>query len=353
MATYKVIQDIEAEDKFVGPLTLKQFVFAMFGALFGYLSFYMLTRGLSWALVITLPPMFFGFFMAVPWSSEQPTDLWVLAKIRFRMKPQKRIWDQAGIQDLVTITAPKKEDKPRTKNFSETEVRSRLKALAETIDSRGWIIKTGPMQEYAGTGQDDDRLVNPELLPSQSAASEAVIPDMMDEGNDLDSMILEHDQARKAEIYEKMDQARYGAPLEPGQTEEPTVLPPSSAPATYDEKQLSDTLRAKRSESNVATENMHTISSTPAVSGPADDTAQDDAADDVPATRAAQTDAPDESTEPETTEVEKAQASMTEPLSPDIIGLAGNNDWNVSTIARHAGGKDAENEPQEVVINLH
>ena len=31
MATYKVIQDIEAEDKFAGPFTLKQLVFGMCG----------------------------------------------------------------------------------------------------------------------------------------------------------------------------------------------------------------------------------------------------------------------------------------------------------------------------------
>ncbi len=29
MATYKVLQDIEAEDKLLGPLTLKQFIFAV------------------------------------------------------------------------------------------------------------------------------------------------------------------------------------------------------------------------------------------------------------------------------------------------------------------------------------
>jgi hypothetical protein len=350
MATYKVIQDIEAEDKFVGPLTLKQFVFAMFGAMFGYLSFFVLTKDLTWALAITLPPMFFGFFMAVPWSSEQPTDLWVLAKIRFRLKPKQRIWDQAGIQELVTITAPKKEEKRRTKDLSETEVRSRLKALAETIDSRGWIIKTGPVQEY-GTLHDNDRLLNPELLPSQ-AADEAAIPDMMDEGSDLDSMIMEHDQARKAENYEKMDQARYGVPLDSAEIEEPMVLPPDSVASTFDEKQLSDALRAKRSESNVATGNMHAIGLTPS-SASAGTTGLDDTTDNASATTADDTESPGGPLEPETTEVEKAQAPMTEPLSPDIMGLAGNIYWNVSTIARHANGDNAENESQEVVINLH
>ncbi len=47
MATYKVIQDIEAEDKFVGPLTLKQFIFACITVVLGYLSFLLLTKNLQ------------------------------------------------------------------------------------------------------------------------------------------------------------------------------------------------------------------------------------------------------------------------------------------------------------------
>ena len=39
MATYKVIQDIEAEDKLVGPLTLKQFIYAGISALCLYICF--------------------------------------------------------------------------------------------------------------------------------------------------------------------------------------------------------------------------------------------------------------------------------------------------------------------------
>lgn len=334
MATYKVIQDIEAEDKFVGPLTLKQFVFAMFGVLFGYLSFVMLTKGLLWTLIITLPPAFFGFFMAIPWSSEQPTDLWVLAKIRFRLKPKKRIWDQSGMEQLVTITAPKKEERPKTKDLSETEVRSRLKALAETIDSRGWIIKTGALQ--ASSDADSDRLVSPELMPTQATASSAAVPDVFEEEHGLDDMILAHEGVRKAEIYEKMDMARYGQPLPPAESE-PKVLPPEEA---FDEKALSETLKAKRVSGNVVTGNMHgiTLGGSPTKKA----ISQDDADDTVDEAKAA-----------EKTGAEKAQASMPEPVSPDILELAGNNDLNVSTIARQANNKKVEQESDEVVISLH
>ena len=45
MATYKVLQDIEAEDKLIGPLTLKQFVFAIMTFGLGYLQFAMINSG--------------------------------------------------------------------------------------------------------------------------------------------------------------------------------------------------------------------------------------------------------------------------------------------------------------------
>jgi multisubunit Na+/H+ antiporter MnhF subunit len=39
MAVYKVIQDIEAEDKLVGFLTLKTFIYAIIAVVLAYLNF--------------------------------------------------------------------------------------------------------------------------------------------------------------------------------------------------------------------------------------------------------------------------------------------------------------------------
>ena len=57
MATYKVIQDIEAEDKFLGPLTLKQFIFGAGGAFFAWLNFFAFTRGQTWLFTFTSNPV--------------------------------------------------------------------------------------------------------------------------------------------------------------------------------------------------------------------------------------------------------------------------------------------------------
>lgn len=333
MATYKVIQDIEAEDKFLGPLTLKQFIFAMSGALFSYLSFFMAAKHLYLGLVVTLPLAFFGFFMAVPWSSEQPTDIWVLAKIRFRIKPKKRIWDQSGLQELVTITAPKKEEKPKFRDISQTEVKGKLKALADTIDSRGWIIKNTPVGPEPERGS--DRLVNTDSfsLPVPAVDTDA-IPDMLEEDKGLKNMLEQSGKNQKDHLYEKMDRIRRGEPEIPH--EQPLVAP--SGGDISGEQEISAQLKEKRRAGDLARNNMHSISSSlkPALTAKP---------------KATQIQTGDDGSPSQPTGAKKAQAPMTEPLSPDILNLARNNDLNVSTIARQAnrGG----NATGEIVISLH
>src|SRR5690606_17115265 len=136
MATYKVLQDIEAEDKLIGPLTLRQFIYAAIGALFLWLSYVLASRGAAFMLVIFLPISAVAAFFAFPWMRDQPTEVWALAKIRFMLKPRRRVWNQDGMKELVTITAPKKVVVDYTNGLSQQEVRSRLRALASTVDTR-------------------------------------------------------------------------------------------------------------------------------------------------------------------------------------------------------------------------
>src|SRR6266576_5729998 len=138
MAVYKVIQDIESEDKLLGPLTLKGFVYAAIAGISAFIEFRLLLVGtpLKWLfmLLFAFPMILFGV-LASPLGREQPTEVWLLSRIRYFLKPRQRIWDQEGSSDLVTITAPKKEDLHLTKDLSPTEVQSRLKTLASTLDT--------------------------------------------------------------------------------------------------------------------------------------------------------------------------------------------------------------------------
>jgi hypothetical protein len=141
MAIYKVIQDIEAEDKLIGPLTLRQFIYAAVAILFAYLSFLSVIKHSAVLIIFFLPITLVAGFLCWPWSLNQPTEVWALSKVRFILKPHRRIWDQSGAKELVTITAPKKAEFSRSNGLSQIEVKSRLRALTDVIDSRGWAIK--------------------------------------------------------------------------------------------------------------------------------------------------------------------------------------------------------------------
>ncbi len=113
-----------------------------------YLSIMAVAKHAAFLVIFLLPFIAFGAFFAFPWSKQQPTEVWALAKIRYYFKPRIRIWNQSGVKQLVTITAPKIIQKAYRSNLSPTEVESRLKALADTIDSRGWAVKNVDLGYY-------------------------------------------------------------------------------------------------------------------------------------------------------------------------------------------------------------
>lgn len=209
MATYKVLQDIEAEDKFLGPLTLKQFIFGAITLVSGYLSFLFITKGLPLLAIPLFPLILVTGFLAFPWGRDQPTETWLLAKLRFYFKPRKRIWDQTGIQELVKIAVPKVVAQYTSDNLSQEQVRQRLQALAETVDTRGWATKniiSSPAYAAAG-GVVSDRLMNPTMLPS--VISTVDIPDSEDifdnpQAAQITAKIEENSQKHKNEIIEQM-----------------------------------------------------------------------------------------------------------------------------------------------------
>src|SRR3989344_6681371 len=124
MAVYKVIQDVEAEDKLLGPLTLKQFIYAAIALLLAFISFrLLLTSEISMVIragiifLLSGPMLLFGV-LASPLGRDQPTEIWLLSRVRFLLKSRWRIWDQSGTVNLVTITAPKKIEKQRSEEHT-------------------------------------------------------------------------------------------------------------------------------------------------------------------------------------------------------------------------------------------
>lgn len=211
MAVYKVIQDIESEDKLLGPLTLKGFIYAIIAGTCAFIEFKLLLIGtpLKWLfiLVLVFPMALFGV-LASPLGREQPTEVWLLSRIKFFLKPHRRIWDQEGMEDLVTITVPKQKQVRLTKDLSPNEVQSRLKTLALTLDTRGWAIKnvdvnlSVPEVETKNSAE-SDRLVGTARMPQQMPVADVhAADDILDEKNNptaqkFDAMMKQAETERK------------------------------------------------------------------------------------------------------------------------------------------------------------
>jgi hypothetical protein len=277
----------------------------------------------------------------------------------------------------VTITVPKRIEKILTDGLSQQEVRSRLKALAETIDSHGWATKNADINLFSSPDYalvlDSDRLVDPTSLPQivpdiDVSASD----DIMDVGSNevaqhFDSMVKESTQAHKQAAIDRMHQVMQnnaGIPHYPGydprsasQTNQ-VQLPPDSlmfkaqlvAPhqdtvaqdsfvEAEDAKHLSPEdaellkeITAKREQTELSAHLMmphHVTVKTP------EEIAAEAAAD----------------------RVQKAQQNpQAQAVTPQdkagIVNLASTDEFSVQTIANLANRK-GQNNDGEVVINLH
>jgi hypothetical protein len=181
MAVYKVIQDIEAEDKLLGPLTLKGFIYAGIAGSCAFIEFRLLFIGtpLKWLflLIFAVPMLLFGV-LASPLGREQPTEVWLLSRIRYFLKSRKRVWDQEGSDDLVIITAPKKQEIHLTKDLSPKEVQSRLKTLALTLDTRGWAIKNVDVDIGAQAAKEAEDQQSDRLIAASGVAQETPVVDV-------------------------------------------------------------------------------------------------------------------------------------------------------------------------------
>lgn len=213
MAVHKVPQDVEAEDKFLGPLTFKQFIFLGGAGISGYVIYLMLVKELWFLSAIVFIPFLFFAVLAFPWSKDQPTELWLASRIRFMLVPHRRVWDQSGVKDLVQITVPKREVHVYSDGLTQDQVRTRLNTLASVVDTRGWAVKNLNMST-TNTQNNSDRLVPlTPITPSNAQAIVSSANDMMDVqanpvAQQFDSMIQQSEQKHRQDTLAMIQAAR-------------------------------------------------------------------------------------------------------------------------------------------------
>ena len=230
MAEYKVAQDVEAEDKLIGPFSFRQFIYLIIAAV---------AVALAWGLgqifiglaIIPLPVIIFFTVLALPLRKDQPMEIYVAAIISYRLKPHKRVWSPDGIESLIEITVPKAVDEHLTKDLSQIETEKRLSYLADIADTKGWSIR-----------HTTEPTPNSSMVSDQYYAAQQTVG-MLDEDGSVarkfDAMISRADQERHDRIIQNMYyQAQTQAP-----TPQPTTnqTPPPQAPQVFDNDDIGDT----------------------------------------------------------------------------------------------------------------
>lgn len=230
MAVYKVPQDVEAEDKLLGPFSFKQFVFLIIAVVFFGMAWGLGTLLLPLAL-LPAPIAIFFTALALPLRKEQPMEVYMAAVVSFFLRPRVRIWEPDGIETLIEVVAPKVEEKQLGKGYDQQEVQRRLSYLANLVDTRGWAVRGVGNPEATGTLETASSLHADFYNEAQTAE------DMLDETNEtaqqIGGLIEQSDRIRRQGILERMQQ-----PL-PSQESPEAATAPSVFMSSNDEPELS------------------------------------------------------------------------------------------------------------------
>ena len=141
MAQYKVPQDVEADDKLLGPFSFRQFVYLMVvgGCIALAIGLFQIFPLLA---ILPVPVIILFAALALPLKKDQPMETYLAAIVSYYLKPRTRLWVAGQKESPIDITAPKVvDDNSRTRDISEEEASHRLSFLANIVDTGGYAIK--------------------------------------------------------------------------------------------------------------------------------------------------------------------------------------------------------------------
>ena len=132
---FQVPQNIDLEDKIIGPLTLIQFLYCIGGGVIVYLLFMTLTWKNFFFWLLAVPIGLVALSMAFLKIQDQPLSHFIKAGLVYLSKPRIHIWRRQGIAPQVLIKPP--ETKVETPIAPKRQiVKSELEQLAQQLDTQ-------------------------------------------------------------------------------------------------------------------------------------------------------------------------------------------------------------------------
>lgn len=329
MAVYKVPQDVEAEDKLLGPFSFRQFVYLIIAGGAGFIAW------LFWSIspflvILPVPVIVFFVVLALPLRKDQPMEIYLLAVVQFLLKPKKRLWSPDGIISLVQITLPQAMHAQLTKNITESEASDRLAYLAQVMDTRGW----------ASRGVDQP-VVNQSLTTDaayEAQSAKDILDNKADVSQSFDSLIEKQATKRREEVMNRMQSP---------QNSNQTTAQVQATRNPYDQFLQQPEQEKIRSQASNTSDNTIFTPQSSNVS-----TSENPRFNPYPTSIRQQVIQPLGNNPPQQAP-ETTQSASTLEVSPDIINLANNSDLSISTIANEARRiQEKKLEDGEVEISL-
>ena len=300
MAQYKVPQDVEADDKLLGPFSFRQFVYLLIagGCIALSIGLFQIFPLLA---IIPVPVILLMLILALPIKKDQPMETYLAALVSYYLKPRTRLWTPGQRESTINITVPKTVEESRTRDITGEEATNRLSFLANIVDTEGYAIK--------GAGSSP---VREDLIAEANATTDMFETRHFDA---LEEVINKDENERHEEVMKEMREA----------IEENEMMNVESGEKATVQKRFEE----EPEEKEVFDDTEEYGYDSPAVIMP-----------EVPAREEA---------------VENQAASNKTPQSnskPSIMELANNPDFSVATIAKEANRINGK-EDGEVFISLH
>ncbi|MBR3169278.1 PrgI family protein [Candidatus Saccharibacteria bacterium] len=306
MADYKVPQDVEADDKLLGPFSFRQFVYLLIagGCIALAVGLFQLFPLLA---IIPIVPALFFIVLALPLKKDQPMETYLAAIVSYYLKPRTRIWLPGQRESTIDIGAPKIEEDTRARDITGEEATHRLSFLANIVDTEGQAIKNNLNR------------VSDDVVAEANATSDMFETMHFD---NLEDTIARDENARHEQVMQEMREAI----------------------KKNEESMMSDIKKTTGSEEKVETEKTEEKSEgnseEKAKEEPEDEPAHVEEPVEGPVEKSTGNDEEDEKKD------EKTQAKSS------IIELANNADFSVATIAKEAN-RIKERDEDEIFISLH
>ena len=193
MATYKVPQDVEAEDKLLGPFSFRQFVYLVIAVIAGGLA-YFLGRLFLPLFVIPVPLAILFLILSLPLKKDQPMEVYLGAILSFYLKPRLKIWQQDGIENIVEMTNELADkDLVSLRDLTNEQAQERLSFLSQVVDTEGWSIRGVNNTTFQDT------------IVAEAKQTEDIHEENSEVIKSFDQMINNSDHKRRAIILNKLN----------------------------------------------------------------------------------------------------------------------------------------------------